>query len=180
MSSNWVNWTESVNFNRDEVITKCYEDKRVTSIFEKEFEAILSTFQSLEFYSDVQLASEALSDYYVISEKRYKVLSNIKIHDTLNDTYISCKQAEVIMEHREGLAEFFGNMAMFDSGLMNKYHLFANLRDKRKGDSFYGIGMLKQLFLYRKLGNSYSQTVNDMLNRDNAQFDQDYYIKQNL
>lgn len=177
---NWLNWVSNVNFNRDEVATKCYEDKRVISVFEKEFEAILSVFQSLEFYSDTNLAIEAFNDYYKNRLRRYKLLSNVKIHETSNNTYISCKQAEIIMEHREGLAEFYDNMAMFNSGLMNKFHLFAGLRDKRKGDLFYSIGMIKQLFLYRKLGNSYSQTVNDMLSRDNAQFDQDYYIKQNL
>ena len=63
---------------------------------------------------------------------------------------------------------------------MNEYNLYAILMEKRKGDSFYGIGMVKQLYLYRKLGTRYINMVMDMLNNDDSQFDQDYYVRQNL
>lgn len=179
-SRNWLTWTYMTSFDRDEVSRKCYEDERVVLIFEKEYEALLSAFQFLEFYKNLNYASDALDDYYKHRESRHSILSDVTIYDELNDTHISCKQAEVVMEHREGLAEFFGNLAMYNSGLMNNYQLFANLREKRKGDAFYGVGMVKQLFLYRKLESSYTHMVQDMLHRDDPNFNQDFYVKKNL
>lgn len=179
-SSNWISWTYDVSFDRFELAKKCYEDKRVVELFEKEFEAILSAYQLLKFHKDSGLAAKALKDYYSLSAKRYSILKNVTLDDTVNNKKLSCKQAEVIMEHREGVAEFYGNMVLYNQGLMNEYNLYAILMEKRKGDSFYGIGMVKQLYLYRKLGTRYINMVMDMLNNDDSQFDQDYYVRQNL
>lgn len=178
--NNWFNWTSDLSFDRDEVFKKCYSDPRVKSVFYQEFNSIESAFELLEFYGDIELAGEAIKDYYKHREKRQAILQNISIQDTLSGEPISCLRAEIVMEHEEGIAEFFGNVPMLNANLMSNQNLFYQLRYVRNGQAYYSIGLVKQLFLFRKLGRQYISTVEEMINKDDFSYNQDYYVKQNL